>query len=115
MPRLLERSVFVRAAFNAALYIIARQSGLDPAVVAAAPEQAPLSERKAWAAAMKVRRQAIYLTITLLDVPQADMARALGISRPAVTRLVREVEDQRDDPALDRALDELGFLTGAGI
>jgi hypothetical protein len=108
----LTRSTLVRCCFNSAVFCLAKREGLDPVMVAQAPEQAPLGGRASWRLAMKVRRRAVYLVITLLDVPQADASRALGISRVRVGQMMREVEDERDDPVIDRALEELSFLGG---
>lgn len=111
----LARSTLVRACFNASVFCLAKLQGLDPAEVAQAPEQAPLGGRPQWREAMRVRRRAVYLVITLLDVPQADAARALSITRMRVGQMIREVEDERDDPVIDRALEELSFLAGGAI
>lgn len=114
----LNRSTLVRCCFNAALFCLARKRGLDPVVVAACPSNtggdARSEQGKHWREAMRVRRRAVYLVITLLDVPQADAARALGISRVRVGQMIREVEDERDDPVIDQALEELSFLGGGG-
>lgn len=112
MTRMLQKSTLIRACFNASLFCIAKLHGLDPRRVAQCPLQPPLGNRPFWLEAMRARRQAIYLVITLMDVPQSDVARALNIARWAVGRMMRQVEDERDDPAIDRALDELSFLGG---
>lgn len=111
----LARSTLVRCCFNSAVFCVSKLEGLDPVEVAAAPEQAPLGGRPFWRQAMKVRRRALYLVITLLDVPQADASRALGISRVRVGQMMREVEDERDDPVIDQALEELSFLGGGTL
>jgi transcriptional regulator with XRE-family HTH domain len=54
--------------------------------------------------ALEARRVTIYLLITLHDIPQADIAKAFGISRQAVHQLVQKVEDERDDSRFDALL-----------
>lgn len=116
MTRVLQRSTMVRACYNAALFCLAKLDGIEHAAVVNAPEQAPLGgNRREWRQAMKVRRRAVYLVITLLDVPQSDASRALSISRVRVGQIMRAVEDERDDPVLDQALEEMSFLGGGTI
>lgn len=116
MSRFLSRSTLIRACHNAALYCLARHAALDPAEVARAPRNIggdPHSELARFRReAMRVRRRAIYLVVTLLDVSQSDIARALDISRVRVLQILREVEEERDDPVIDQALEELSFLGG---
>jgi DNA-binding CsgD family transcriptional regulator len=54
-----------------------------------------------------LRRRAIYLAVVAYGCPQRAVARALGVSHVAVLKQVRRVEDERDDPALDRWLDRM--------
>jgi hypothetical protein len=50
------------------------------------------------------RDMAAYLTVTACNVPGAVVADALGVSRQYLSRVLREIEDMRDDPAIDAAL-----------
>jgi len=49
----------------------------------------------------------IYLTVTALNIRAARVARAAGMQRCNVSRLVRRAEDLRDDPAFDALLERL--------
>jgi transcriptional regulator with XRE-family HTH domain len=63
-----------------------------------------------WIAAMRVRQLAVYLVITEGNVRGAELARAIGTTKQAVSKALRAVEDRRDDPALDRLLEIVAEL-----
>lgn len=50
------------------------------------------------------RRAAVYLLVTGCNVPGATAARAIGVSKQYVWKVLRQVEDLREDPDCDRAL-----------
>lgn len=84
--------------------------------VVQADPHANLKGDEAWLIAATVRHQAIYLTVTTLDVPGSAAAVAANISKQAVSKALRSVEDSRDDPAIDRMLDEFeGLVRGQGV
>lgn len=64
-----------------------------------------------WVAASRARDAALYLTNTLCNVPQATLARATGLSRPAVHFAICRVEDGRDDPQFDAELRSVVRMT----
>lgn len=69
--------------------------------------QRPAAE---WLAASRLRRMAIYITAVELEVDNAALARALGLSREAVRKARIAVEDLRDaDPAIDALLDTIAL------
>lgn len=53
------------------------------------------------------RQEAIYLTHVVFKRPLRSVARVAGISAPGALKALRAVEDRREDPGFDRALDEL--------
>lgn len=61
------------------------------------------------------RKVACYLTSTVGDCDVAMVARAARLDRKTVHKHLREVEDMRDDGAIDVLLDEMGrqMLTAA--
>lgn len=58
---------------------------------------------------------ALYLLVTVANVPGAVAATAAGCTRQNVSKLVRLMEDRRDDAALDNALDELERVILEGV
>lgn len=54
------------------------------------------------------RKLACYLAVTVGNVPQAHLARAAGLHRSTVITHMAEVEDWRDQPGMDRTIEELG-------
>lgn len=53
------------------------------------------------------RKFACYLAVTVADCQPAVLARAAGLNRKTVHCHLRDVEDMRDRPEIDRQLDEL--------
>lgn len=53
------------------------------------------------------RKVACYLAVTVANVPQAELARAAGLHRSTVITHCQDVEDMRDDGAVDLVLDEM--------
>lgn len=60
------------------------------------------------------RKLACYLTSTVGDCEVAAVARVARLNRKTVTGHVREVEDWRDDPAVDQHLDDMAKHMIAG-
>lgn len=69
-----------------ALHLALRQSEIDP-------------ERR--------QSVALYLLVVVANVPGATAARAAGCTKQNVSKLLRRVQDRRDDPAFDAALSRL--------
>ena len=53
------------------------------------------------------RKLSCYLACTVADCQPATLARAARLDRKTVHSHLNDVEDMRDDPAMDRMLDEL--------
>ncbi|EKS26705.1 helix-turn-helix domain-containing protein [Afipia felis] len=61
-----------------------------------------------WLASSRVRLMAIYITAVELEVGNADLARALGVSREAVRKARMKIEDLREaDHAVNDLLDRI--------
>ena len=54
------------------------------------------------------RHAAWYLLSTEFAVRPARIADLFGVTRAAVTQALQAIEDRRDDPAFDRALETIG-------
>lgn len=61
---------------------------------------------KTWSTVAHARQTAIYLTHAVGGVPQRAIARAIGLTEAAVCKAIQSIEDRRDDPKLDRMIDQ---------
>ena len=93
-----------RAAYRVALAAISEREGVSVRDV--------MARRKRSMAAAKLHNQALYLAVVVCGVPGRAVARAAGVSESYVRRVLRLIEEARDDAALDRRLDELELRIG---
>lgn len=103
----------VRALMARRLAALALSLGLDPAAAAAAAGRAGAGGVPGGHVVMRARREAVYLTAMHLGLPGAALARVLGISRQAVSRMLADVEASREDPAVDARLAAVERRIGA--
>lgn len=100
-------------AFEASVHVVASRRGIDPQDVRAGrrSEQQARTEDGRFLPpgddAVRARQEALYLAHAVFNRPVRSVARAAGLSAPAVLKAVRAVEDRRDDHTIDRRLDEL--------
>ncbi|MDH3741586.1 MAG: hypothetical protein OER56_08315 [Hyphomicrobiales bacterium] len=60
----------------------------------------------------EARREAIYLVAIANNVYAAEVARALNLSRAAVSRMIAQVEEAREDPSIDARLTDMERVVG---
>lgn len=101
--RNVSRDDLVRGIYRTTLYVICQRRCLDFDTIAAGDANSIAFDPPA----MRARREAIYLTVVAQDVGQAEVAAALNMKKQSVSRMLKTVEDDRDDPALDHELDVL--------
>ncbi|WP_139229323.1 hypothetical protein [Cohaesibacter marisflavi] len=94
-------------AYRMLLARLADVAGLNVALVLADNPQAQDKQSPARAAASRCRQRALYLIVTELNVPLVMAAGVAGISKQAVSKSLRQIEESRDDPAIDHLLDEM--------
>lgn len=92
------------AAYRLALATVARKMGVEPRLVLEADPSKRATADQAWLQAAKVRRVALYIANVYLNVPQAELARAAGMSKAAVSIAMNEVEEMRDSAELEQLL-----------
>lgn len=111
--RQLDGTLELITAYRATLALSALAFGLDPAeVISQKPwTSANVSER--WRKAALARRVAQYLMNTALGFAQAEVGRAAGMTRQAVSIAMREVEDLRDEAEFSDTLERLEQWVGA--
>lgn len=93
-----------RAIYLLCLMLAGLRSGLDPLEVLAQDPARRATSDADWARAAKVRRHALYLANIGVGMRQADVARAANMTRQAVSIAMKDIEDDRDDQALDEYL-----------
>ena len=86
------------AAYRAALTVISMREKVPPR---------DLAKRFACRRHAQLRGRALYLAVVTYGVSARAVAHAAGLSHELVARACRAIEDKRDDPEMDRLLDEL--------
>lgn len=97
----LDLQAVASAVFEAFLASACRHLSLDLAVVKASEPSRRATACHSWRQQAYVRQLALYLANQATGLPQAELARAIGVTRAAVCAAVREVEDRRDEPTFD--------------
>jgi hypothetical protein len=103
MPSIDARHTQVALIYHAHLLAAAIETKTDARLFENPPRKRQIG-RPDWDAVFKARRFAIYLTVTEYDRAGAYVARAAGLTKQAVSHLLREVEDSRDNPDTEALL-----------
>lgn len=93
--------------FRAYVRKFAPAFGLGPDLVLAADPSLRWNVNDEWALAAKVRALAVCCVLTEFGVTGAQVGRAIGVSRQAVSDMVRRVQDMRDDPKIDEMIERV--------
>lgn len=89
--------------------------GADPAIALASEPGKRSNASPAWRLAAEVRELAVYCTVVELDLRGAPVARAIGVTKAAVSQMLRRVEDDRSDPKVDAMVEAAGRLISGRI
>ena len=111
-------SAMLAANFRLLMIICAVATELDPIMVQESEPGAKKAANKDWRAASFCRWMAQYLMNTGLGVSQAEVARASGVTKQAVSLAMGEVELRLDDPdfgALMQRLDDCILRARQGL
>ncbi len=112
-PRLVPPSM-LSPLFRGLLAATSTAAGIEPFEALDAAEKASAGGVPGGFVAMRARREAIYLLVAGVDLPAAQIARELGVSRQAVSRMVAQVEAERDLAEVDRRLEKITAAMRAG-
>lgn len=85
-----------RVLFRMVLAQLAHSEGMDVATVLAHNPQLKATASPEWMEIAKLRDIACYMLNTVLGMPNAEVARAAGVTPPAITVAIRKVEDKRE-------------------
>lgn len=105
----------VAGLYRAAVVTFAAELGAD--VTLALRSQSLSNLDAANRAAGRARRLAFYVTVNAYELPRPIVSAAVGYSKQAASKALKEVEDARDaDAALDRLIMRVGeLLTGKDL
>ncbi len=92
------------AAYRLAVAVVGNFLGVSPAEILAADPGKRATADAAWLAAARQRRLALYVAHIYLGIPQAELARAAGMSKAAVSIAMNDVEDLRGELETERLL-----------
>ena len=98
-----ERDMAVRS-YRLAVAMVGQFYGVKPHFILSADPAKRATADPIWMLAARYRRLALYITATYLDVSQAELARAVGISKATICVLLKELGDERDQPEIEAAL-----------
>lgn len=96
------------------MVMIAAELNFPLATLLATDFTAERPQVQEWLEAARIRAMAIYITTVELEVKNADMARALNVTREAIRKARNRVEDMRDDNAIDALLSRVRAQARAG-
>lgn len=89
---------------------IARAQDFDVAVLLATDFSVQRPHVPEWLAASRIQSMALYITAVELEIGNADLARALGVSREAVRKARNKIEDLREEGnAMDALLNRVAI------
>lgn len=100
------------ALWRLSVIVVSADLGLNPAHVLDRADTPGIGA--GWKKTAIARHRALYLLVTAHGLPMVRAAAAAGISKQAVSKALRAVEDSRDDDATDHALDRLATLMTGG-
>lgn len=86
----------VAAQYRIAIGFVAQVAGVAPRFMLDADPKLRATADPAWLKASRLRFVALYIANQYLGVPQAELARAAGMSKSNVSRALGEVENLRD-------------------
>lgn len=101
-------SLAPHAALKSTMVLAAFVLRADARKVLSADPSKRATSNPEWMEAARVRRVAIYIANQFLGFAQADLARAAGLTKQAISNAIKELEDERDrDPTIKAVLDEM--------
>ncbi len=100
----------VAGVYRGFLAAYAQAVGASPEAVLASDPRLRANGDPAWGEAARLRALAVYSTSIEFDLRGARLAAAIGLTRQAVSLILRRVEDMRDDPDIDALIERAGRM-----
>lgn len=97
-----KRPVSAAMLFRVVVAQLAMLSDMDVAQVIAHVPQRKATSDPVWRAESQIRAHACYILKSVLGLTNAEVARAAGVTEPAMTLAMQKLEIRRDDAGIDR-------------
>ncbi|MDW5313746.1 hypothetical protein [Rhizobium sp. PL01] len=94
----------VAAQYRMSIAFVAQAAGVSPQFILSADPARRATADPQWLKAANLRRVALYIANQYLNLPQADLARAAGMSKSNVSCAMGEIEDDRGNPEIEAIL-----------
>ncbi|YBV97548.1 hypothetical protein M1D80_11910 [Phyllobacteriaceae bacterium JZ32] len=109
------QSIQINMIVRLAVALICQVRGLDAERIQQSDPGRRATQSPEWQLAASIRHDAWALVNGAFGIAGADLARAAGVSKAAISQAISAVVDKRDDPDFDREMDRLErALTGGG-
>lgn len=110
----LEGAPILALGYRGVLGLVAGEMGLAPLPAVVADPLANRPNDPLWRAQAQARARALYLAVTETCIPMSLAASLAGISKQRVSLALREIEDAREDPTVDRLLERVAEAVRMG-
>lgn len=110
-----ERSRLVYLLLRAVIALCCELDGFSARDVLNQDMQKRATQDPKWLRASQIRQMALGLANSGLGITPAQLALAVGISRPGMHYLLQRHENMRDDPAFDALIDRLELAIGGEL
>jgi len=97
----------IRPYFNLVLAYCCRAAGLSHFDIVATDPHANRPRDLNWLAAIHARQVAIYVLNTESNIRCTDIAKALGVTKQAISKTLKAMEDKRDEPAFEALMQRI--------
>ncbi len=106
--------VLAPVAYRMVLVALADRAGLNVTAVLADDPRGQDKQSPFKHSASLCRQRALYLIVTEMNVPLVAAAGLAGVSKQAVSKGLRVIEESRDEPAINDLLEEVADLIHGG-
>lgn len=101
-------------AYRGALGLVASAMGLDPVEAIRADPQANRPFDPLWRSQATARARALYVLNIEALVPMSLAGELAGVTKQAVSKVLRQIEDSRDDPTIDAMIERIAAAVRVG-
>lgn len=110
----LEAGPILALGYRGVLGFVAAEMRIDPLAAVLADPRANQPNNPTWRAQANARGRALYVAITEANLPMTLAGELAGITKQGVSKVLREIEDSRDDAAVDALLERVAAAVRLG-
>jgi len=110
----LEAGPILSLGYRGVLGLVAAEMGLAPLPAVLADPRANRPNDPLWRAQANARGRALYLAVTEANLPMTLAGELAGITKQGVSKVLREIEDSRDDAATDALIERVAAAVRLG-